>query len=110
MEAEKVELTKQLSSFRSQNSSLLEEVDRVKKDQEDLLVLLADQDTHVKKYKDRLKSLGQMVFQQFLKDYFALISSTQFQFLALQKKVSEDEDEDHDLDDDSIIDEENAED
>lgn len=62
LEAEKAELTKQLSSFRSQNSSLLEEVDRVKKDQEDLLVLLADQDTHVQKYKDRLKSLGQMVF------------------------------------------------
>jgi len=61
LEAEKAELTKQLSSFRSQNSSLLVEVDRVKKDQEDLLVLLADQDTHVKKYKDRLKSLGQMV-------------------------------------------------
>ena len=61
LEADKMELNQQLLSFRSQNSSLLEEVDRVKKDQEDLLVLLADQDTHVKKYKDRLRSLGQIV-------------------------------------------------
>lgn len=61
LEVDKMELNQQLLSFRSQNSSLLEEVDRVKKDQEDLLVLLADQDTHVKKYKDRLRSLGQIV-------------------------------------------------
>ena len=61
LEADKMELNQQLLSFRSQNSSLLEEVDRVKQDQEDLLVLLADQDTHVKKYKDRLRSLGQIV-------------------------------------------------
>lgn len=33
----------------------------MKKDQEDLLVLLADQDGQVLKYKDRLKNLGQTV-------------------------------------------------
>lgn len=41
--------------------SLSEEAERVKKDQEDLLVLLADQDAQVLKYRDRLRKLGQTV-------------------------------------------------
>lgn len=38
-----------------------EELDTLKKEQEDLLVLLADQDTKIDKYKSKLKELGQPV-------------------------------------------------
>jgi hypothetical protein len=34
-----------------------------KKEQEDLLVLLADQDTKLKAYRKKLKELGEKVFQ-----------------------------------------------
>jgi DNA gyrase/topoisomerase IV subunit A len=36
-----------------------DELDTLKKEQEDLLVLLADQDTKIDKYKKKLKELGQ---------------------------------------------------
>ena len=42
-------------------SGLQEELETLKKEQEDLLVLLADQDTKIDKYKARLKELGQEV-------------------------------------------------
>jgi peptidoglycan hydrolase CwlO-like protein len=38
-----------------------DELDTLKKEQEDLLVLLADQDTKIDKYKTKLKELGQQV-------------------------------------------------
>jgi len=38
-----------------------EELETLKKEQEDLLVLLADQDTKIDKYKQKLKELGQEV-------------------------------------------------
>ena len=42
-------------------SGLQEELETLKKEQEDLLVLLSDQDTKIDKYKARLKELGQEV-------------------------------------------------
>lgn len=36
-------------------------MDTLKKEQEDLLVLLADQDTKIDKYKTKLKELGEQV-------------------------------------------------
>lgn len=62
MEAELAETKRCLSVSIAENAELKEEIDRLKKDQEDLLVLLADQDGKVQKYKDRLKTLGQTVF------------------------------------------------
>lgn len=61
LEGELTETQRRLSSCLEQNSALTEENERIKKDQEDLLVLLADQDAQVLKYKDRLKNLGQTV-------------------------------------------------
>lgn len=62
LEAELAESQRQLSNCLEQNAVLKDENERVKKDQEDLLVLLADQDGQVLKYKDRLKNLGQTVY------------------------------------------------
>ncbi|KAK3922841.1 General vesicular transport factor p115 [Frankliniella fusca] len=45
----------------SKCSELEDELDKLRKDQEDLLVLLADQDTKLMKYKTRLKQLGEKV-------------------------------------------------
>ena len=63
LEAELSDSEKGLANEKGKVASLTEEVERVKKDQEDLLVLLADQDAQVHKYKDRLRSLGQTVGQ-----------------------------------------------
>ena len=71
VEKELAESLRQLSNFQEQNAALKDENERVKKDQEDLLVLLADQDSQVLKYKDRLKSLGQTV-----SFFFKLLIST----------------------------------
>ena len=43
-------------------SGLQEELETLKKEQEDLLVLLADQDTKIDKYKAKLRELGQEVW------------------------------------------------
>ncbi len=72
LEAQLTEARQQLDALRKSDSQLLNEVDKLKKDQEDLLVLLADQDVQVRKYKDRLKSLGQPV------TYFILFYSVLF--------------------------------
>jgi len=61
LEVESMELNRELVACRSENVLLTQEIDKVKKDQEDLLVLLADQDSQIQKYKDRLKNLGQPV-------------------------------------------------
>lgn len=61
LESELAVTQQHLLQIQEQNSTLKEENERIKKDQEDLLVLLADQDGQVEKYKDRLKSLGQTV-------------------------------------------------
>ena len=61
LEAESMELNAELVESRRQNELLAADLDKNKKDQEDLLVLLADQDSHIQQYKDRLKSLGQPV-------------------------------------------------
>ncbi len=61
MEAELGDSQKRLADCLSVNVGLQDEIERVKRDQEDLLVLLADQDGQVLKYKDRLKNLGQTV-------------------------------------------------
>ncbi|XP_076450445.1 general vesicular transport factor p115-like isoform X2 [Babylonia areolata] len=44
-----------------EKGALREELDTLKKEQDDLLVLLADQDAKINKFKDRLKELGQEV-------------------------------------------------
>ena len=66
LEVESMELNRELVACRSENVLLTQEIDKVKKDQEDLLVLLADQDSQIQKYKDRLKNLGQPVNQSSL--------------------------------------------
>ncbi|XP_069124785.1 general vesicular transport factor p115-like isoform X2 [Argopecten irradians] len=44
-----------------EKSEVADELDNLKKEQEDLLVLLADQDTKIDTYKTRLKNLGEQV-------------------------------------------------
>lgn len=66
MEAELTETRACLSASIAENAALKEEIERVKKDQDDLFVLLADQDGMVQKYKDRLKSIGQSVLISFI--------------------------------------------
>ena len=61
LEAESMELNSELVESRRQNQLLANDLDKNRKDQEDLLVLLADQDSHIQKYKDRLRSLAQPV-------------------------------------------------
>lgn len=74
LEAELAQSQLQLSDCLEQNAALKDENERIKKDQEDLLVLLADQDGQVLKYKDRLKNLGQMVYiPAFLIDLFLVL-------------------------------------
>ena len=75
LEAEIAELRKGMTGEKEKVCSLSEEVDRVKKDQEDLLVLLADQDAQVHKYKDRLRQLGQTVICLTGKKEFQLSSA-----------------------------------
>lgn len=48
----------------SEKDAVKEELETLKKEQEDLLVLLADQDTKIAKYKQKLKELGQEVCMQ----------------------------------------------
>ena len=61
LKEESEQLNRELADCRSQNRLLSQEIDKVKKDQEDLLVLLADQDAQIQKYRDRLKCLNQTV-------------------------------------------------
>lgn len=44
-----------------QKRELKEELETLKKEQDDLLVLLADQDAKIGKFKSRLKELGEEV-------------------------------------------------
>lgn len=52
-----------VSKQEDKNKCLLleQELEKLRKDQEDLLVLLADQDSKINHYKDRLKQLGEKV-------------------------------------------------
>ncbi|KAL4703660.1 hypothetical protein ACJJTC_016204 [Scirpophaga incertulas] len=54
-------LTNELSQCREAHKLANEELDKLRKDQDDLLELLADQDTKLNEYKMRLLSLGQVV-------------------------------------------------
>lgn len=47
--------------FITQNQRLQEELENIRKEQEDLLVLLTDQDSKLREYKSRLKNLGENV-------------------------------------------------
>ncbi|XP_060552490.1 general vesicular transport factor p115-like isoform X2 [Ruditapes philippinarum] len=51
----------ELSKKDGEKDMIKEELETLKKEQEDLLVLLADQDTKIDKYKQKLKELGQEV-------------------------------------------------
>lgn len=61
LEGQLAEYRQELTRIRQENDAYSVEMDKLKKDQEDLLVLLADQDGQIRKYKERLKSLGQTV-------------------------------------------------
>ncbi|CAG5134594.1 unnamed protein product, partial [Candidula unifasciata] len=52
-------LEEEKEKFGEETKKLKEELDSLKKEQDDLLVLLADQDTKIEKYKSQLKALGQ---------------------------------------------------
>lgn len=54
-------MEEELSRKEGEKESVKEELETLKKEQEDLLVLLADQDTKIDKYKSKLKELGQEV-------------------------------------------------
>ncbi|XP_053393471.1 general vesicular transport factor p115-like isoform X2 [Mercenaria mercenaria] len=54
-------MEEELSRKDGEKDSVKEELETLKKEQEDLLVLLADQDTKIDKYKQKLKELGQEV-------------------------------------------------
>ena len=65
-DSEAASLKVQLNGIRQQNLELTEELERSKKDQEDLLILLADQDSKIKNYKQMLKARGEQVCFFFL--------------------------------------------
>ena len=44
-----------------EHQELKEDMETLKKEQDDLLVLLADQDTKIESYKNKLKELGHQV-------------------------------------------------
>jgi predicted nuclease with TOPRIM domain len=54
-------MEEELSKKDGEKDVVKEELETLKKEQEDLLVLLADQDTKIDKYKQKLKELGQEV-------------------------------------------------
>ena len=54
-------MEEELSKKDGDKDKVKEELETLKKEQEDLLVLLADQDTKIDKYKQKLKELGQEV-------------------------------------------------
>ncbi|XP_052780559.1 general vesicular transport factor p115-like [Mya arenaria] len=54
-------LEEECSKKDREKDELKDELETLKKEQEDLLVLLADQDTKIDKYKSRLRELGQEV-------------------------------------------------
>ncbi|KAL0821445.1 hypothetical protein ABMA28_004918 [Loxostege sticticalis] len=58
---EVAKLTNELSLAQEAKKTATEELEKLKKDQEDLLVLLVDQDAKLNEYKMRLISLGQTV-------------------------------------------------
>ena len=93
-DSEAASLKVQLNGIRQQNLELTEELERSKKDQEDLLILLADQDSKIKSYKQMLKARGEQVS-------FFFVASFQGQKLIINgfKQVSEDEDGDDDIGD-----------
>lgn len=51
-----------ISKLEEENKVLVDEVEKMKKDQEELLELLAEQDSRILKFKMQLKSLGVKVF------------------------------------------------
>ncbi|CAG2206770.1 unnamed protein product [Mytilus edulis] len=54
-------LEEEKKSIENDRLGVEDELDTLKKEQEDLLVLLADQDTKIDKYKTKLKELGEQV-------------------------------------------------
>ena len=54
-------INENVSTLRSEKSEFDSKIEKMNKDQEDLLELLADQDNKLKEYKKRLKNLGQPI-------------------------------------------------
>ncbi|XP_078659266.1 general vesicular transport factor p115-like [Branchiostoma floridae x Branchiostoma belcheri] len=59
--ADSAELEEKVQRLSEEKKRLEEEAETASKEQDDLLVLLADQDAKIKKYRDRLKELGEQV-------------------------------------------------
>ena len=57
-----------------EKKELKEEMESLKKEQDDLLVLLSDQDAKIDKYKAKLKELGQEVRISLLRPFFRYMS------------------------------------
>ncbi|KAI8520980.1 Vesicle-mediated ER to Golgi transport protein [Branchiostoma belcheri] len=57
--ADSAELEEKVQRLSEEKKRLEEEAETASKEQDDLLVLLADQDAKIKKYRDRLKELGE---------------------------------------------------
>ena len=54
-------LEEELRKKDGEKSAITDELETLKKEQEDLLVLLTDQDAKISKYKSKLRELGQEV-------------------------------------------------
>ena len=54
-------LEEEVETSKDYVKSVQEELDTIKKEQDDLLVLLADQDAKIERYRHKLKQLGQEV-------------------------------------------------
>lgn len=59
-------LEEEQQSAGGEKNNLKEDLETLKKEQDDLLVLLADQDSKIEKYKTRLRDLGQEVTNSFV--------------------------------------------
>lgn len=60
-------LEENLKAAQNENISLNESLSQLRKDQEDLLMLLADQETQIETYKMKLRQLGHPVSNNFKK-------------------------------------------
>ena len=54
-------LEKEKQQLEDEKAVVVEDLESLKRDQEDLLVLLEDQESKIKTYKQRLKALGEQV-------------------------------------------------
>lgn len=65
---DKLFLTKKVEALESQVSKAFSDLDNTKKEQDDLLILLTDQDLKIREYKKKLSELGYQVEDEYEDD------------------------------------------